>query len=192
MSNCIEDRRKKIKNELKKVRLLTYIGYTVSIFLCANMIVNVLPIINVILIIFNVDVVVCQFIINLMGFVLRFAPISIYVIGNMKSREILRELSFYGEGINKISECQELSKEEQVDLNNRISDIKREFESLSRSQQMEVLNCIKEYGKLCQIQTEKNNFDQKTIDLLQDEFEEILFPSISPSESSYTRKKLKK
>lgn len=191
MDNKIEDRRKKIRKKLVIVKLIKCLGYFVGLLFRLYTITTVFPFFYLILILFNVDVVLCQIILDIFDIVLQFIPLSFLIVGEVKSRIIQEELEFYGNGNDK--EVDKRIDKKLIIHDDTCKDIISRFENLSREKQMELLNYIKgdvllNKNQLC-IQIDELNIMEK--EELQTELEDILFPDFDEFDDVYRKNRRK-
>lgn len=193
MDNIINDDRDKMLKKYKKKFLLMYIVYQTLKVFCAYSEVSLVPFIKIILVLFGVDLYVCEIVSNVISLFLFYAPIVCFFVmfkTLYNDARVVNDLLQLYEVDNFKVERKEQRIEKEREIESKKEDIKQiidDFKCLSRKEQMDVLNRLKEKRNLG---TAKNI---AVSDMLQDEFEDILFPDFNEDESrGYTRKRIKK
>lgn len=188
-NNAKEELNKKKRNLIFK----KWIGWFMCYYIFRNAFDFFIPFVNLVLILIGIDKNICSLICNVYSYFFLCMPIYWVVSINSEERlinEKIKDISME-ENNSKTSEKNKILDESyRVSLEKKkdmIQKIITRFEALPRDKQIEVLNSIKETGNLDKIS--EYNLDISTVDILQDEFVEILYPSFNDKESGYTRKR---
>lgn len=193
MDNDIKEKLKKLRKKKRNLFVFKWTTFVMIYYIYSNAIDSFIPFINVILLLIGVDKNICSLICNLYEYFFLCISIYLFVFTNLEqylNDDEIKEVSIKiknGEKRQKnggLKEQQRIKLEENKDL---INNIVTRFETLPRDKQFEVLNYLKETGRIEGMAD--SNLDICIADALQGDFEEILFPSFDKNESGYTRKR---
>ena len=152
----------------------------------------VIPFVKLILILFKLDLYMIDIIAMLFECFFTSLPVLSIVIGDIEMRKILGEIRSLSEkeeiyNLRKVRLENEKKIQDELENNKIIIDETiAMFSKLSRREQIEVLNEMKEHRNLEHIANEL------MADYLQDKFEDIIDYSGEKKNDEYTRKRIKK
>ena len=188
-NSIVQDKMRKIN----KKYFLMFVGYQFFRIFCAYSQVILLPLIRIMLLLIGIDLYMCEVIINAFNLLLLCAPSVCFFIGiTMLSNDLkLLKDSLISEEVNNFkndrAQRRKMEKEELEEKEKDMNELINDFRKLPRSQQMKVLNQLKEKRNLGNIK------NIAVSDKLQDEFEDILFSDFDENETKkHTRKRIKK
>ena len=193
----INDKIIKLQKKRLIVQILSLVFWVLSFKISADSINYVMPMVELTIAIANnyieIDSLYSDLVLSFMSFVYRNLPFIVYVGGRGFVHFISRDIRKLEIDKKVIIENAKKELDKKMDIMDilRIYDIVDRFEALPRGKQMEVLNYIK--GDL----TKQNNdlyesiglLNNKSRELLQTEFEDILFPDYDENEKDYSKKK---
>lgn len=184
-----QDKLKKLKNKY----FWLFIGYQFFRIFCAYSQVILLPLIRIMLLLIGIDLYMCEVIINAFNLLLLCAPSVCFFIGITMLSNDLRLINdlLVSEEVNNFkndrAQRRKMEKEELEEKEKDMNELINDFRKLPRSQQMKVLNQLKEKRNLGNIK------NIAVSDKLQDEFENIIFPDLNEKETNnYTKKRIKR
>lgn len=192
MNNKDNSNKKDILRKFKNKYFWLFVGYQFFRIFCAYSQVVLLPLLRIILVLIGIDLYMCAIIMNAFNLLLLCAPSVCFFMGiKMLSNDLksIKDLLISEEVNNFKIDRQEQRKINKIEIEyteDEINQLVSDFKRLSRREQMECLNQLKEKRNLGTIK------NMAVSDKLQNEFEDIMFPDFNEEESKgYTRKRSK-
>lgn len=188
----IKEEKERLIKKYKKVSLIKNLSFCISYIMYITSILYVIPFVKLILILFKFDLYIIDIIGMLFEYFFTSLPLLSIVIGDIEMRKISGEIRGLSEkeeihNLRKVRLEKEKKIQDELEKNREIIEITIDmFSSLSRREQIDVLNEMKEHRNLEQIANEA------MADYLQDKFEDIIDYSGDEKNDGYTRKRIKK